>query len=177
MELLNMRKEILIVAAGLAWAPFTWGAGAPATRPATTEPSTKGVDPIVAAFLTRIESAAGDDDLRRKLIERHNTAVRLLDLRIAGYRHGLSEGSAVFEATALVADAKMDLARNPQEREAVARQVVDVTRLGESTLERQFRAGFGSEANVVRARLARESAEAELLKLQRSGAAPTTQPR
>jgi hypothetical protein len=159
----------------------------PATAPATgAAAASREVDPAVARFMKPVEPAAEDDALRSKLIERHNTAVRLLELHIERYRNGVADSSAVFESAKDVAEAKMSLARTPDEREAAARQVLDVTRSVEARVEKQFKAGLGLELNVMRARLARESAEVELLALQqeqqqqkqqRSTTAPTTQPR
>jgi hypothetical protein len=161
-------KELTIVALVL----LLSAALAAATQPAspTTAPATaatpREVDPAVASFMKLVEPAAEDDTLRRKLIERHNTAVRLLELHIERYRNGVADSSAVFETAKDVAEAKMSLARTPAEREAAAGQVVEVTRSVESRLEKQFQSGLGLELNVMRARLARETAEVELLKLQ-----------
>ncbi len=156
----------------------------PTTAPATTA-AAREVDPAVARFMKPVEPAADDDALRRKLIERHNTAVRLLELHIERYRNGVADSSAVFESAKDVAEAKMNLARTPAEREAVARQVVEVTRSVEERVEKQFQSGLGLELNLMRARLARETAEVELLKLQQAQqqqqrsatTAATTQPR
>jgi hypothetical protein len=71
----------------------------------------------------------------------------------------------VFEAAREVADADRDLAQSAEEREAAAKRFVDVLRAGEKRVEEQWKAGVGSEANLLRARLARETAEVELLKL------------
>jgi len=168
-------------------AATTYAAPAATTAPASTAISPREVDPAVAAFLEPIEAANDDDGLRQKMKERHNTAVRLLQVHIDRYRNGVADASAVFESAREVAQCKMALARNAAERETVARQVVETTRAVESRVERQWKAGLGIEVNVLRARLARETAEIELLKLQQSSSAtgpattppppPTTQPR
>ena len=157
--------------------------GAPASAAAAPAPTTapaaspRDVDPAVAAFLQPIEAAQGDDALRAKLKERHNTAVRLLQAHIDRYRSGIADLSAVFESAQEVAAAKMVLAQNAGERADVARHVVEATRAVESRLEKQVQAGVGLEVNLLRARLARENAEIELLSLQQqsSATAPTTQ--
>ena len=157
----------------------------PTTTPATGA-ALREIDPAVARFMKPAEVASEDDALRRKLIERHNTAVRLLELHIERYRNGVADGSAVFESAKDVAEAKMSLGRTPAEREAAAREVVEVTRSVEARVEKQFQSGLGLELNVMRARLARETAEVELLKLERekqqqhersATTAATTQPR
>jgi len=168
-----MRHCLFILAILLTAAIGMCADSAPTTAPATAPE----VDPSVTAFMKRIDAVAGDDALRQKLKERHNTAVHLLELRVAEYHKGISDVSPVFEAERLIAQAKLDLAQNVQEREAVMQQVVDVARVIESRLEKQLKSGFGSEADLERARLARQTAEVELLKLKQSNAAPTTQPR
>ena len=153
-------------------------AQSPSTRPTTGERE-PGVDAVVAAFLQTAQVQQEDDTLRQKLKERHNTAVRLLELRITGYRTGIYDASSVFDAAQTVADAKLDLAETHSERVAVIEQLVNVTKVGEARLEQQSQMGVVPEAGLLRARLARQTAEAELLKLKRSAtapAAPTTQP-
>ena len=146
---------------------------APALAPA------REIDPAITTFLTPIDADSQDDALRQKLKERHNTAVELLKLQIDRYRSGVADASGVFETAREVADAKMSLARTPTEREAVARQVLDEARSVEARLEKQVKAGLGLEVNWIRAKLAREHAEIELLRLQQAAAAttaPTTRP-
>jgi hypothetical protein len=150
-------------------APAQAPAAAPAPpssdrRAADTRPL-KDVDPAVASFMKPVEVAQGDDELLQKMKQRHNTAVRLLEVRIESYRKGLSDASGVFEAARDVADADRDLARSAEERETAAKRFVEVLRVGEKRLEEQWKSGVGSEANLLRARLARETAEVELLKL------------
>lgn len=150
---------------------------AAAQLPPPTTVAARQVDPAVASFMKLAEPASEDDPVQLKLKERHNTAVRLLELHIERYRNGVADSSAVFASAKDVADAKMELARTPAEREAAARQMVDVTRSVEARMEKQWEAGLGVELSVLRARLARETAEIELLKLRRPGTtAPTTQP-
>lgn len=157
-----------------------------AQNPPTTIPATaaaREVDPAVAAFLQSIEPSTENDPLRQRLIERHNTAVRLLQAHIERYRTGVADASAIFEAAREVADAKMGLARDAPERLAIAREVLEVSRAVESRVEKQWKAGLGPEINLLRARLARETAEIELLKLQQqqqqsnATTAPATQKR
>jgi hypothetical protein len=135
-----------------------------ANQPADVRPA-REVDPAVAAFMKPVEAAQGDDELRQKMKQRRNTAARLLEVRIESYRKGVADVSGVFEAAREVADADRDLAQSAEEREAAAKRFVDVLRAGEKRVEEQWKAGVGSEANLLRARLARETAEVELLKL------------
>jgi hypothetical protein len=171
-----MKYSLLILAILLA--PLA-GANAQvtsATRPATTAPAASKELSAITSFMKPVEADPSDDALRQKLKERHNTAVRLLELRVDAYRHGLTDVSSVFDAARTAADAKLELAQNVQERQAVIEHALEVTREVESHLEKQFQAGVGSESALMRARLARETAEIELLKLKQGRAAPTTQP-
>ena len=122
--------------------------------------------------MQRIEPAAGDDELVQKLKERHNTAVRLLELRVEAYHKGVADSQSVFEAVRQVSDAKLELAQNDTERQAALQQILDASKAVEARLQQQVQSGFGSESDLQRAKLAREEAEIELLKLKR---APTTQ--
>jgi hypothetical protein len=146
----------------------------------TTQPAAGGgssdISPAIAAFMQPVQLADGDDELRQKLKERHNTAVHLLELRVDEYHKGLSDLTPVFEAARLVGEAKLDLAQNADERRAALEQTLAASNVLQSRIEKQLQKGFGSEADLTRARLVRETAEVELLKLK-GGGAPATQPR
>jgi hypothetical protein len=133
---------------------------------ATTNPAAHDVDPAVTAFLAPVQAQSGDNELRQKLIERHNVAVKLLELRLNEYRRGLVPLSEGMAAAGAVAEAKMDLAQSDDERAKVAQQTLDVMKVAEARIEKQVQAGFGSEADLDRTRLARLNAEIELLKLK-----------
>src|SRR5262245_18924246 len=174
-----MTKAMLTLALVLVVAVDLRAAAPPATRAATTAPAAgHEVNPAITAFMRPIETAPGDDPVRQKLKERHNTAVRLLEVRVDGYRKGMNDVNSVFEAGRLVADAKVDLAQSVKERDAIVEQLLEVTKEMESELESQWKSGLRSEADVLRARLARQTVEVDLLKLQRASAPnmPTTQP-
>jgi hypothetical protein len=174
-----MRHQLPICGALLAATWFAATAPSRAQAPSTA-PAKPQVSPAVAELMEPVQPAAGDNRLRKLLKEHHNTAVRFLQSRVESYRNGMTDAASVFEAAKLVADAKSDLAQDDREREAVLQQVLAVTQDVERRLESQFQSGVGSEANFIRARLARESAEIELLKFKQqhqSAAAPTTRPR
>lgn len=173
-QLLNLTLLVLMLifavalvarAAAPAADPAPAAAAPAAPKPATDSRPLKEVDPAVASFMKPVEIAQGDDELRQKMKQRHNTAVRLLEVRTESYRKGLADASGVYEAAREVADANRDLAQSDEERQAAAKHFVDVLRAGEKRLEEQWKAGVGSESNLLRARLARETAEVELLKL------------
>jgi outer membrane protein TolC len=147
-------------------------ARAAAQAPTTAPAPAHEVDPAIIAFMKPVEVAPGDDELLQKLKERHNTAVRLLELRVDAYRKGVGDGQSVFDAVRLVSQSKLELAQNDTERQAALQQILDMSKTIESRLQKQLESGFGSESDLQRAKLARETAEIELLKLKR---APTTQ--
>ena len=169
----------IILAISLAAAESICLAQAPATAPAATTVSMKQqVDAAVSVFIARVAASPDDDPLLQKMKERHNTAVRFLETRIASYRNGTADAAAVFEAAQGVGSAKLELAASGAERAAVARQILDLLRLVESRVEQQFQAGVTPESTLLRAQLARLDAEVELLKLERAtSAAPTTRPK
>jgi len=175
-QLFNIALLLMMLLFALAWVAHAAApaAGQPAAAPSTAgkppadAPPVHEVDPVIAAFMKPVEIAQGDDELRQKMKQRHNTAVRLLELRIESYRKGVSDVSGVFEAAREVADADRDLAQSAEEHEAAAKHFVEVLRAGEKRLEEQWKSGVGSEANLLRARLARETAEVDLLKLQKN---------
>jgi hypothetical protein len=122
------------------------------------------VRPEVLEFSKTVEIADGDDELLKKRKERHNAAVSLLDERVAEYKSGSREMSAVFEAARLVAEAKLDLAETPEARVEALELTLKVAQLIEKQLQEQADKGFGSKGDLARAKLARLSVEVELLK-------------
>lgn len=122
------------------------------------------VNPKVLAFIKPVDIVDGDNELQKKLKERHNVAVKLLDERVNEYRKGVRDTSAVFEAARLTAEAKLDLAHTKEGRTAVLEQVLDISKLIETYLEDQLKRGFGSKSDLERARLARLTVEVELLR-------------
>ena len=174
---MTSRWSLILVLVLLLKLPATLrAADPPTTRPATI-PAAHEIDPVITEFVKPLEAAAGEDDLRKKYKERHNTLVHILKLRIEGYRKGLNDAAPIFDAVEMVAEAKMNLAQNDQEREATARQLLEVTKFVEDRAQKQLKAGFGSEIDVDRAGVLRENAEIELLKLKSHSSAPATQPR
>jgi len=140
--------------------------GARISPTAAAQPQTAGqdVDPKILAFIKPVEIADGDNPLQKKLKERHNVAVRLLDERVSEYKKGVRDASFVFDAARLTADAKLDLADTAEARSTVLEQVLDISKMIESHLQQQLDKGFGSKGDLERARYARLSVEVEILK-------------
>ena len=158
-----MRFTIIVSAAAVAVAlRCLAGSGVSSTTAAANQ--SPEVDPKILAFLKPVEIADGDSDLQKKLKERHNVAVRLLDERVSEYKRGVRDASFVFDAARLAADAKLDLAETADARSATLEKILDIAKLIESHLQQQLDKGFGSKGDLERARYGRLSVEVEILK-------------
>src|SRR5262245_44577276 len=72
------------------------------------QPETPSLSPKVLAFLKPVAIADGDNELQKKLKERHNSGVTMLDERVKEYKKGSRDAGTVFQAAKLVAEAKLD---------------------------------------------------------------------
>ena len=140
------------------------GSGISRTTAAQPQAPAQEVDPKIVAFIKSVEIADGDSDLQKKLKERHNVAVRLLDERVSEYKKGVRDASHVFDAARITADAKLDLADTAETRDAVLEQILGIAKLIEGHLQQQLDKGFGSKGDLERARYARLSVEVEILR-------------
>lgn len=159
-------RYLLVAASGflaavLLFSSATGGVSWTAAQPPAGTPE---VSPKILAFLKPVEIAEGDSELQKKLKERHNVAVKLLEERVNEYKKGVRDIGPVFEAARLTAEAKLDLTEGAEARTAVLDQLLDVARLIESHLQQQLAKGFGSKADLERARYARLTLEVELLR-------------
>ena len=142
---------------------------------ANTAPA-HSVDPSINEFLNPIEPANGDDELRQKLTEYHNTAVQMLKWRLEAFRNGMGDIGEVYSAAREVANTKVQLAKDDKERLATLEKILGLTKAMESSMEQQFKGGVGSEGNYLRAKLARENIEIQLLKAKNNDAGAKAQP-
>jgi len=156
----------LVAAASFLAAVFLFSSEACAlgTLAAHTPADAPGVSPEILAFLKPVAIADGDSELQKKLKERHNVAVKMLEERVAEYKKGIRNIGPVFEAARLTAEAKLDLAENAEARTAVLNQLLDVVKLIESNMAQQVAKGFGSKADLERVRYDRLTLEVELLR-------------
>src|SRR5262249_7042457 len=132
-----MRCIIATSAGGLVALAFAGGAVLAQQPPEKLPISTTG-----RAFLMPAEVGAKDTELERKLKERHNAAVKLLEARVQEYKKGIRDIGPVFEAARLAADAKVALATDAKARIAVLEQVLEVTKTVEEHLRQQVERGF-----------------------------------
>ena|SRR5262249_34962818 len=144
----------------------------PGRAEAQPQANAPALSPNLLAYLKPIQPAAEDSNLTKKLKERHNSAVALLDERVKEYKKGTREISHLFEAARLAADAKLDLAANDSAKVEVLEQTLDLAKLAEEHFQQQLAKGFGSKADLERARYARLSLEVDLLRAkQKAGKA------
>jgi len=160
-----MRYPRVITALAVMGGFLTWAANCSVGTSQGKQPAVlPEISPKILAFLKPVEPAAGDTELQKKLKERHNAAVKLLEERINEYKKGIRDVSAVFEAGRLAADAKLELDPSPQARIAVLEQTLDAAKVLEASLQQQLDKGFGSKGDLQRARLARLNVEVDLIK-------------
>jgi hypothetical protein len=159
-----MRITIIASTTCAAFVACVVGLGALQTRVAAAQGTAQDVDPKITAFLKPVEMADGDGELKKKLKERHNVAVRLLEERVSEYKRGVRDASFVFDAARLTAEAKLDLADTAEARGTVLEQTLDIAKIIEAHLQQQLDKGFGSKGDLERARLGRLGVEIQILK-------------
>lgn len=124
------------------------------------------VNPRVLAFLKPVEVAETDDELTRKLKERHNVATGLLESRIHEYRKGVCNLSQILEAARLAAEAKFDLAQDDAARLSALNDTLEIAKISEDFQRVSYEAGVGSKSDFQRAQLARLNVEVQILKIK-----------
>src|SRR5262245_56184807 len=139
----------MVTAAAVALSVFAAGGTALAQRPSEK----LQISPKVLAFLKPVEIGPKDGELEKKLKERQNAAVKLLEARVEEYKKGIRDMAPVFVAARLIAEAKLDLATDPKTKVAVLEQILEVAQALEQHLHQQVDKGFGSQAEYQRARL------------------------
>jgi len=138
---------------------------AAATLPAQQSSKRPKISAEIVDFLKpNQQPAKGDSELVKKLKERYNAAALLFKERIKEYEKGTRDISPVYEAARLAVDAKLDLDETAKARIDTLKQTLEVARLFEKHLQKQFGLGFASKADLERARYSRLSVEVELLK-------------
>src|SRR5438477_9704262 len=96
---------------------------APTTRPAGASIKAE-IEAKFQSLVTNIPADPSDSELRAKLKERHNSAARLLDLRLKEFQKGTRDLSGVYESARIVAESQLDLSQTQQERENYIQQAI-----------------------------------------------------
>jgi len=117
------------------------------------------------------EPAAGDDELRKLLIARYNSAVNELKMRFQRYEFGQSSLDFMLETARRVADSELELSDKPADQILVCQKLFQFAKDVEKLTESQFRTGIAGTGNVEFARYWRLDAEIKLLKAKRKVAA------
>jgi len=125
------------------------------------------VNPKVLEFIKPVDADDADDELLRKMKERHNVAVKLLASRVAEYRTNVGNLATVLDAARSVIDAKLDLAADREAQLAVYESALEVAKLIEQHYQALLTAGLGTVSDSQRAQLARVTVEVQILKLKR----------
>ena len=118
----------------------------------TTDAQSPEIDQRVLDFIKPIAAADNDDELTKKLKERHNVAASLLEAQIEEYKSGLSDLTRVLDGAKLVAEAKFALAQDDAGRLKVLDDTLEIAKLVENHQQRKFDAGIGSKSDFQRAR-------------------------
>jgi hypothetical protein len=108
--------------------------------------------------------AEDTDELKKTLKERHNSAVALLNERLSEYEKGSRDITLVYEAGRLVADAKLDLAADANDKVKVLEHTLKVAERAEAYLKHLLDKGFGSKAELERARYGTLNVKVQLLR-------------
>jgi hypothetical protein len=167
-------KNAILASAAIVIGSLLWFARGALPGRAGAQPQADApvLSPKLLAYSKPIEAAADDSELTKKLKERHNSAVALLDERVKEYKKGTREISLVYEAARLAADAKLDLAADDSAKVEVLEQTLELAKLAEAHLQQQLAKGFGSKADLERARYARLTLEVDLLRAKQKAGKP-----
>jgi hypothetical protein len=150
------------VLAVLVWAWAVPSFAAPPAEPEETLPALLKAKPL--------ETARGDDELRKLQKERYNAALKELQLRgevIAAGKDTPLDG--IYDSAGRLLDAELDLAETPAERVAVRQKQVGLSKEVEATTKHFYEAGNSkvAPADVEKARYARLTAEINLLRARK----------
>jgi hypothetical protein len=120
-------------------------------------------------FLDTIEPKG--DELAMALMERHNSAVKLLQERINEYEKGIRDINPVYEAGRLVADAKVELAADADAKVKILEHTLKVAELAEAYLKQVNEKGLGSKADLERAHYGTLNVKVQLLQAKQKAKA------
>jgi hypothetical protein len=149
----------------------------PAGKPgAPAQPAPPAPQPDLPALVTArpLEPARGDDELRKLLKERSNTAVRELRATDQEFRAGRILWGRVFDSSRRVLHGQLELADRPAERVAAYEKYLDFIKEVEKLMLAGFNAGRIKPADMEMTLYMRQDAEVLLLRAQRKagGARP-----
>jgi hypothetical protein len=114
-----------------------------------------------------IEIFQGDDELKRLMKQRFNTAVDELNLRLATFEGSNGGLKTVQEVASRVAQAGIELCEKPEEKTAIYSKNLQLMVMLEAMVDAKFLAGEGNAADIANAKYYRLDAEIQLLKFKR----------
>ena len=123
-----------------------------------------------------LKPAPGDDDLKKLLKDRYNTALQGLQAGIEECEQGRHHVSAMLPHVLKVRDSWVELNPNPADQIAIRELYFEVAKAGHEMVEGQFRSGTIGAADVAAARYTRIDAEIQLLLAKRKAKAQPRSP-
>jgi hypothetical protein len=114
-----------------------------------------------------LETTAKGDRLVELLKERYNVALEGLQESYRDYKKHITEIDTVFDAARRVADSRLDMAQTPDEKLTVNKRILETLAELEEIYRGRIETLGGGESDLIRIRLARLTAEVEILRLER----------
>jgi outer membrane protein TolC len=128
-------------------------------------PSAAAADsPQVAS--TMKPSDTPETDLQKLLLERKQILQKIANTIAKQYSHGVTNAEQVRQANLDLLNADLDLAKTPAERIEIRSQIVRLYKEKETELTSQVNAGKAPSLDLEKAKVARLTAEIELVKEQ-----------
>jgi hypothetical protein len=122
-----------------------------------------------------LNSAPGDDELRKLLIARYNAAVAEMAARFKEFQAGHCSLESMADAARHIVNSGLELSDKPAEQLELREKFLELEKEIEKIAQARFEAGRIPPADLERARYERLDAEVQVLKAKRK--AGTQQPR
>lgn len=133
------------------------------------QPADELIDRLLALSKEKPRVAAGEDELRRLLVQRYNIALDELKETCQDFRRNLATKATVFEAGRHLLQADLEMQTGPEGRVRVLEKALDLLRWYEKRLEQAHRDRLIPRADLLRTRYQRLSLEIKLLEAKRAG--------
>jgi hypothetical protein len=136
---------------------------------ALAQPATGVIDKLLefARDKKKAEPKAGDDDLRKLLIQRYNVALDELTQQCEDFKKSLTAQPAVFEAARHLVQADLEMQTEAKDRAKVIENALEIVKWYEGKLEAGLKSNIGSRAEFLRIQYTRLTFEIELAKIRR----------
>jgi hypothetical protein len=115
----------------------------------------------------KAEPKAGDDELRKLLIQRYNVALDELTQQCEDFKKNLTAQQAVFDAARHLVQADLEMQTEPKDRAKVLENALEIVKWYEAKLEAGLKANIGSRAELLRTQYIRLTFEIDLAKIRK----------